>query len=33
MALQVHVDINAPKAAVWSTICDIENAAVNINGI
>lgn len=31
--MQVHVDINAPKAAVWNAICDIENAAVNINGI
>jgi len=33
MALQVHVDINAPKAEVWKAICDIENAATNIDGI
>ena len=33
MALQVHVDIDAPKNAVWHAISDIENAATNIDGI
>ena len=33
MRFEAQVDINAPKAAVWATIADIENAAANLSGI
>ena len=31
--MEVYVDINAPMAKVWHTICDIEHSASNISGI
>jgi len=33
MNVQSQVTINAPKAAVWQVITDIENAAATISGI
>ena len=33
MIVEAQVTINAPKAAVWAVITDIENAAATIGGI
>ena len=33
MQLQVHVEVRAPRRAVWSVVTDIPNAATTIEGI
>ena len=33
MIVEAQVTINAPKAAIWNVITDIENASKNISGI